>query len=288
MLRAEFLAGLAHGFSTREELDLEAILPGAPMVLAKQVHSVDVATVVGPSEGEPPEADALVTDRPGLLIGIVTADCGPVLLADRDAGVIGAVHAGWRGAVGGVLENAIAAMEALGARREGITAAIGPTIAQASYEVDAALRDCFPYEAHRFFAPGAPGHWQFDLPGFVAQRLREAGVGAVEDLAQDTHALEQRFFSFRRATQRGEPTGGRQMSVIALQALDRAPLSPDQVLRRALAWTRPTLAKSRLATRGRAARGRRNRPFPRAPSVCGRGGGVSPYPAYNREFASPA
>ena len=214
MLRAEVLAGIAHGFSTREELDLEAILPGAPLVIAKQVHSADVAIVVGPWAGAPPEADALVTDRPGVLISIVTADCAPILLADAEAGVAGAAHAGWRGAREGVLENTVAAMENLGARRDRIAAAIGPAIAQASYEVDSALRDRFPPDAQRFFVPGAPGHWQFDLPGFVAERLRQAGLGAVEDLAEDTYAQEQRFFSFRRATHRGEPTGGRQLSVI--------------------------------------------------------------------------
>ena len=216
MLRSAILEGVPHGFSTREEPALEAVLPGAPLVLAKQIHSATAVPVVAPWDGPPPEADALVTATPGLLIGVVTADCVPVLLADRDARVIGAAHAGWRGAAAGVLENTLAAMEALGARRERIAAAIGPAIAQASYEVDSALRDRFPAEAHRFFAPGAPGRWQFDLPGFVAQRLRAAGVGALEDLAQDTYAQEGRFYSFRRATHRAEATGGRQTSVIAL------------------------------------------------------------------------
>lgn len=216
MLRATVLDGIAHGFSTREAPAYDTVLPGAPLVLAKQVHSADVLTVTAPWSGPPPEADALVTDRPGLLIGVVTADCAPVLLADAEAGVVGAAHAGWRGAVGGVLANTIAAMEALGARRERIAAAIGPTIAQASYEVDAALRDRFDAAASRFFAPGKPGHWQFDLPAFVAARLHEAGVGTVEDLAEDTYAQGHRFFSFRRATHRGEPTGGRQTSVIGL------------------------------------------------------------------------
>ena len=216
MLRAAVLEGIPHGFSTREEPGLERVRPGAPLVLAKQIHSAEVVTVINPWDGPPLEADGLVTDRPGLLIGVVTADCAPVLLADRTAGVVGAAHAGWRGALGGVLENTLAAMEALGARRERIVAAIGPAIAQASYEVDAALRDRFPAEAGRFFAPGAPGHWQFDLPGFVAWRLREANVGSVEDLAEDTYAQRDRFFSFRRATHCGEPTGGRQTSVIGL------------------------------------------------------------------------
>lgn len=216
MLRAAGLSGIPHGFSTREAPDWAAVLPGAPVVLVKQVHSADVVAVAGRSDAAPPQADALVTDRPGLLIGIVTADCAPVLLADAAAGVVGAAHAGWRGAVGGVLENTLAEMERLGARRGRISAVIGPTIAQASYEVDAAMRDRFPAEAHRFFASGAPGNWQFDLSGFVAWRLGQAGVAEVEDLAEDTYTQPARFFSFRRATHRGEPTGGRQTSVIGL------------------------------------------------------------------------
>lgn len=216
MLRARVLDGIAHGFSTRAALALESILPGAPLVLAKQVHSPDAVIVTAAWDGPPPEADALVTARPNLLIGVVTADCAPVLLADRAAGVVAAAHAGWRGAVGGVLANTVAAMETLGARRERIAAAIGPTIAQASYEVDAALRDRFDGEADRFFRAGQPGHWQFDLPGFVAARLHEAGVGTIDDIAQDTYAQPDMFFSYRRATHRAEPTGGRQTSVIGL------------------------------------------------------------------------
>lgn len=216
MLRAAILEAIPHGFSTREELVLDSVLPGAPLVLAKQVHSAKVETVTGPWNGVPPEADALVTDRRGLLIGVVTADCAPVLFADLEAGVVGAAHAGWRGALGGVLENTVAAMVALGARREHIRAAIGPTIAQASYEVDSAMRDRFPAAADPFFAPGKADRWQFDLPGFVAQRLEMANLRGCEDLAQDTYALEARFFSYRRATHRGEPTGGRQTSVIGL------------------------------------------------------------------------
>lgn len=216
MLQAQKLAGIAHAFSTREALQLVGILPGAPLVLAKQVHSADVVTVAEPWPGAPPEADALVTATPGLLIGVVTADCAPVLLADAAAGVVGAAHAGWRGAVGGVIANTVAAMVTAGAVRKRITAAIGPTIAQASYEVDDAMRDRFPPSAHGFFAPGTSGRWQFDLPGFVAQRLRDAGVHHVETLGQDTYAQPDRFFSYRRATQLGEPTGGRQVSVIGL------------------------------------------------------------------------
>lgn len=218
MLRSGVLGGIPHGFSTRAEPALQSVLPGAPLVLAKQIHSAQVVTVDEPWNGPPPDADALVTDRPGLLIGVVTADCAPILLADKEAGVVGAAHAGWRGALGGVLENTLAAMEALGAERARIAAAIGPAIAQASYEVDAALRDRFPATAHRFFAPSARREagprWRFDLPGFVAAGLRAAGVAAVESLAEDTYAQPDRFFSYRRATHRGEQTGGRQISVI--------------------------------------------------------------------------
>lgn len=216
MLTAQCLDFVPHGFSSRAGPDTESLLPGAPLVLARQVHSAEVVTVTAPWHGDPPEADALVTTQRGILIGIVTADCAPVLFADRVAGVVGAAHAGWRGAVGGVLENTVSAMVELGARPDRIVAAIGPTIAQASYEVDSVMRDRFPTDAHRFFAPGRDGRWQFDLPGFVASRLSAAGVGAVEDLAEDTCAQPDRFHSFRRATHRGEPTGGRQTSVIGL------------------------------------------------------------------------
>jgi YfiH family protein len=198
----------------------DAVLPGAPLVACYQIHSPDCVTVGEPwIDAERPHADALVTDRPGLLLAIVTADCAPVLLADREAGVIGAAHAGWKGAIAGVTDRTIAAMLALGARRERIAAAIGPTIAQASYEVDEALRARFLAEQPgnaRFFAAGSPGHWQFDLPAYVAARLAAAGVGRVETLGLDTYANPARFYSFRRATHRGEPAYGRQMSLIGL------------------------------------------------------------------------
>jgi YfiH family protein len=197
-----------------------AVLPGAPHVACYQVHSPDCVTVRQPwSDAERPRGDALVTDRPGLLLAIVTADCTPVLLADREAGVIGAAHAGWKGAIAGVTDRTVAAMQALGARPERIAAAIGPTIAPASYEVDEGLRARFMAEDAanaRFFVAGKPGHWQFDLPGYVAARLVRAGVGRVENLALDTYAAPDRFFSFRRATHRGEAAYGRQMSLIGL------------------------------------------------------------------------
>lgn len=248
VIRAEALGGLPHGFLGRrggvsagvvaglnvglgsgdEDTAVAenrrragaAVLPGAPLVACYQVHSPDCVTVAEPwSDAARPQADALVTDRPGLLLAVVTADCTPVLLADREAGVIGAAHAGWKGAIAGVTDRTVAAMQALGARPERIAAAIGPTIAQASYEVDEGLRARFLAEDAanaRFFVAGKPGHWQFDLPGYVAARLVRAGVGRVENLALDTYAAPDRFFSFRRATHRGEAAYGRQMSLIGL------------------------------------------------------------------------
>lgn len=197
-----------------------AVLPGAPLAGVYQVHSPDCVTLSAPwSDADRPRADALATSQPGVLLGIITADCAPVLLADREAGVIGAAHAGWRGAFDGVIENTVAAMVALGARADAIEAAIGPCIAQASYEVDAAFRERFlsvSAENRRFFAPGQPGHWQFDLPGYVAVRLDAAGVLRVDSLGLDTYAAPDRYFSFRRATHRGEPAYGRQISLIGL------------------------------------------------------------------------
>ena len=160
-----------------------------------------------------------MSDQRGLLLGIVTADCAPVLLADRAAGVIGAAHAGWKGALGGVIENTIAAMEKLGAQRGTIAAAIGPCIAQPSYEVDTAFTARFIAEDSdnkRYFSIGKPGHWQFDLEGFVAHRLVAAGIGEVERLGLDTLAAPERFYSYRRAVLQGEPAYGRQLSVIGL------------------------------------------------------------------------
>ena len=201
-----------------------AVLPDAQLVSVYQVHSPDCVTVREPWDDDArPEADALVTDRPGLLLGILTADCAPVLLADREAGVVGAAHAGWKGAIAGVTDSTLAAMEVLGADRARVAAAIGPCIAQPSYEVDEAFRDRFVANCttnDAFFSPGAPGHWQFDLEGYVASRLFEAGIGHVERLGLDTYADPARFYSYRRATHRGEPTYGRQISLIGLPRAD--------------------------------------------------------------------
>lgn len=222
------VAGLNLGLGTRDDAAavaanrvraVAAVRPGARLVTVYQVHSADCVVAGNWSEDARPHADALVTDEPGLLLGIVTADCAPVLFADRKAGVIGAAHAGWKGAVGGVTDSTVAAMEALGARRADIVAAVGPCIAQPSYEVDAGFHSRFiaqdPDNA-AYFAPGQGDHWQFDLEHYVAARLERAGIGTVERLGLDTYPDDSQFFSFRRATHRGEPDYGRQMSLIAL------------------------------------------------------------------------
>ena len=198
-----------------------AVLPGATLVTCYQVHGADAVTVCEPLT-ERPRADALVTDRPGLALGILTADCAPVLLADRQAGVVGAAHAGWKGALAGVTDATVAAMEALGADRSRIAAAIGPCIARASYEVDDAFfrpfADADPANEH-FFADGRAGHHRFDLEAYVAHRLATAGITRVDALGLDTYADEDRFYSFRRATHRAEPSYGRQIAIIGLEQL---------------------------------------------------------------------
>lgn len=184
-----------------------------------QVHGRDVVTVTAAwTPGAGPKADAMVSATPGLALGIVTADCAPVLFADRAAGVVGAAHAGWRGAVAGVIEATLEAMEALGADRSRVSAAVGPCIAQPSYEVAADLRDAVlahdPADA-RFFADGVrPGRWQFDLAGYCAARLAAAGAGRVEVMGVDTLAEEARFFSHRRRTLGDGGPIGHQISVI--------------------------------------------------------------------------
>jgi YfiH family protein len=202
-----------------------AVLPEARLITVYQVHSADCVVADAWAFADRPKADAIVSDRPGLLLGILTADCAPVLLADPQAGVVGAAHAGWKGALADVTDSTIAAMERLGARRERIAAAIGPCIARASYEVDDAFARRFE-EAdpanERFFAAGRPGHHRFDLEAYVAARLATAGIGRVDALGLDTYADEGRFYSFRRATHRGEPDYGRQISLIGLSPSSRA------------------------------------------------------------------
>ncbi len=196
-----------------------ALAPEA-LVGLTQVHGIAVVTVRAPwPAGAGPAADAMVTDRPGIGLGIVTADCAPVLFADLAAGVVGAAHAGWRGAVGGVLEATLAAMEALGATRAGIAAAVGPCIGADSYEVGPEVHEAVvaatPALA-RFLNPGRSGRWQFDLGFYCAARLAAAGVRRVAVLPADTAALETRFFSHRRRTLAGGGPIGHQLSVVRL------------------------------------------------------------------------
>lgn len=184
-----------------------------------QIHSADVVVAGQEGWGERPRADAVVTTAPGVALGILTADCAPVLFADRAAGVIGAAHAGWRGAIDGVLEATVGAMVRLGADRGAIVAVVGPTISQRNYEVGPEFFEQFRaeeagYEQH--FAPGTGDRLQFDLPGFVLRRLREAGVGAAEWVGHCTYSDPQRFFSYRRSTHAGEPDYGRLISAIRL------------------------------------------------------------------------
>lgn len=201
---------------------VESVLPGGTLQTCYQIHSPDVVTVSEPwPEADRPKADALVTNRPGLVLGVLTADCAPVLFHDASADVIGAAHAGWKGAFTGVTDATIAAMEALGANRANIAAVVGPCIAQKSYEVDTAFETRFLEQApenERFFRAGSEGHCWFDLEGYVASRLRDAGLTKVGMMGEDTYAQEARFYSFRRATHRAEPSYGRQISLIGLPA----------------------------------------------------------------------
>ncbi|HEY2069563.1 MAG TPA: peptidoglycan editing factor PgeF [Rhizomicrobium sp.] len=247
-LQATNLSGVTHGFFGRTDGvstgifaslncgpgsgdDLAAVaqnrdrvrgaLKASSLINLYQVHGAEAVTVTAPWDlGKGPQADAMVTNVPGIALGILTADCAPILFADTEAGVIGAAHAGWKGALAGVADAALTAMEALGAIRERVSAAVGPTIAQESYEVDEDFHTRF-HDADstngRFFAlSDRPGHFRFDLEGYVVHRLREAGVQAVEGVFRDTYSHEAEFFSFRRATHRGEKDYGRQISAIVL------------------------------------------------------------------------
>lgn len=222
-------AGLNVGLGSSDErtailqnriLAREAVLPGATLVTVHQVHSADVVTVTGPiAEDARPSADAMVTDRPGLLLGVLTADCVPVLLADPQAGVVGAAHAGWKGALSGVTDAVLTAMEKLGARRERIGCAVGPCIARASYEVTDEFAERFlraDPNNERFFSAGRPFHQQFDIEAYVVARLAAAGVDKVEALGEDTYAQPGRFYSYRRSCHQGEPGYGRQISLIGV------------------------------------------------------------------------
>ena len=223
------LAGLNVGYGSSDDreaiagnrrLAIAALYPEADLATVHQVHSADVVVADRPwPQDSRPRADGLVTDRPNLLLGILTADCAPVLFADHHAVVVGAAHAGWRGALAGVTDATIEAMERLGARRDNIHAAVGPCIAQPSYEVDEAFcarfLDADPGNA-RFFVAGPASKPHFDLESYVVHRLIAAGIGEVEALNLDTYNDPDRFYSFRRSTHRGEADYGRQLSAIAI------------------------------------------------------------------------
>ena len=200
----------------------EAVLPGSTLVTLHQVHSADVVTVTEPiADDARPSTDAMVCARPGLLLGILTADCVPVLFADRTAGVIAAAHAGWKGALGGITDAVLAAMEKLGARRDRIGCAVGPCIARASYEVTDEFAEPFlraDADNERFFSAGRPGHQQFDIEAYVVARLAQAGVTRVEALGEDTYSQPSRFYSYRRSCHEEESGYGRQISLIGLSA----------------------------------------------------------------------
>ncbi|MBZ0124566.1 MAG: peptidoglycan editing factor PgeF [Roseovarius sp.] len=247
ILTADCLAPLRHGFFTRRGGASSGIFAGlncglgssdqaeivqinraraadamgvdpAALITVHQVHSADVAVIEAPAPGRL-TADAMVTDRPGLALAVLTADCQPVLFADTQAGVIGAAHAGWRGALDGVLEVTLGAMERLGASRGDIRAAIGPTISQAAYEVGPEFLDEFMAEDAgnlRFFANGEDGRYQFDLPAYGLHRLRTAGIGHAEWTRHCTYSDPGRFYSYRRATRAGEADYGRLLSAIRL------------------------------------------------------------------------
>ena len=242
------VTGVAHGFFTRNggvsvgsyksnncalgsDDDRESVarnretsaqrLGAQELVTLKQRHTADVVQVEAPWPwSDPPAADALVTTRRGVALGILTADCAPVLLADGTAGVIGAAHAGWRGALGGVIANTVAAMAKLGATPAGIVAAVGPCIGQASYEIGPEFKARFTArdpKYQRYFTPVKDsGHAHFDLAAFAVDALRAAGVGTVIAQGSDTCATESLFFSYRRSVLRREPDYGRQLSAIIL------------------------------------------------------------------------
>jgi len=221
-------AGLNCGQGSSDQAEIVSInrarvaeamaVPEPNLVTVHQVHSAEVATVDGPLNDKP-KADAMVTATPGVALGILTADCQPVLFADTEAGVIGAAHAGWRGAVSGVLTRTVEGMEALGADRKNIRAVIGPCISQRAYEVGPELLEDFLTEDQgnsRFFAAGRGDRHMFDLPGFGLHKLREAGVGEASWTGHCTYSDPERFYSYRRTTHEGEADYGRLIACIRL------------------------------------------------------------------------
>jgi hypothetical protein len=200
---------------------VQAVLGAQSLITLYQIHSARAVNIAAAWElDQAPQADGMATNIPGIALGILTADCAPVLFADSRARVIGAAHAGWKGALAGIVESTLAAMEQLGAERARIAAAVGPCISQPNYEVGPEFRIRFldnDSSFARFFVPSVKAdHWRFDLKGFVALRLDDAGIENVARFPACTYAHEGDFFSFRRATHRGEPDYGREISAIAL------------------------------------------------------------------------
>jgi polyphenol oxidase len=192
------------------------------LISAFQVHSADVVVVDRPwSTDARPKVDGVVTKTKGIALGVLTADCGPVLFSDAEAGVIGACHAGWKGALTGVTDSTIAAMEKLGAKRDRMVAVLGPMISKAAYEVGPEFPSLFlaqSADCARFFTASTKAeHFMFDLPAYIMLRLKQAGLGRAHDLALCTYSDEARFYSYRRATHRGEKDYGRLVSAIALK-----------------------------------------------------------------------
>ncbi len=213
------IAGDIAGANANRRVAANGLIPDAPIAINHQVHGTECRIIdTPPDPGARPEADALATRMPGIILGIHTADCAPVLFADAKAAVVGAAHAGWRGALDGVTDATIAAMESLGADRANISAAIGPCIARASYEVDAMFFDRFcdaDAQNERFFSAAKPGHHHFDLESYVAHRLADAGITRVTMLGIDT-ATSMQHWSHRRGTLSGVPEMGRQISMIGI------------------------------------------------------------------------
>ena len=211
----------AHVIENRRRMAEQMGVTPEHFLSVHQIHSPDAVVATGPWPGEArPRADAIVTRTEGIAIGVTTADCGPILFADPAARVIGAAHAGWKGALTGVLESTIAAMEQLGAERAGIVAAIGPLIRQHSYEVGAEFVERFTQadadNAQFFIASSRQNHAMFDLAGFIRMRLENAGVLMIDDTGIDTYS-DERFYSYRRSVHRGEPDYGRHVHAIVLE-----------------------------------------------------------------------
>ena len=209
----------SHVHENRSRVAVSLGAKEASLFSPRQAHTTTVLALDGPWCGETPIGDGVVTKTRGISLSVLGADCAPVLFADPGTQVIGACHAGWKGALGGILENTVAAMVAIGAQRTRTVACIGPAIQQDSYEVGPEFRQRLLDDTtshQRFFVVGNGDRYQFDLPRFIEYRLVAAGIEAVERLAHDTCADQQRFFSFRRATLRGEASYGRQISAITL------------------------------------------------------------------------